>query len=172
MSCAGDNYVVPGADPCTEPPSLFIGQYFKLTNQTLTSGATDVIFNALQPWNNSDGYIQHTSGTSDFTVVKTGLYQLEFNVSILGTSSTSTDLLKQISINITRAPLTEQVTIAQNASIPSGRSYGQSVNATFYLLVGDVVDCRVSNTFTGVAVLLGLANSFDLNTWFTWRYIN
>jgi hypothetical protein len=99
------------------------------------------------------------------------LYQLEFNASILSTSSASTDLLKQISIDITRSPFVEQVTITQNTSIPSARNYGQSVNATFYLQAGDVINCRVVNTFTGTASVLGFLNTFDLNTWFTWTFI-
>jgi hypothetical protein len=150
--------------------NLYVAQYFKSANQTLTSGSTDITFDREQPWNNSGSYITHTSGTTDFVVNKTGLYQLEWNVSI--TASNSTDILKQISIDITRSPIVEQVTVTQNASMPNGRNYGQSVSATFYLVVGDVINCRVVNTFTGTApTVLGLTNTFDLNTWFTWKYI-
>jgi len=158
------NFVVP-------VNNLFIGQYFKSANQTLSNGATDITFDRQQPWNNTGGYINHTTGTANFTVAKTGLYHLEWNASILGASSTSTDLLKQLTIDITRPPLVEQVTISQNASIPTARNYGQSVSATFYLVSGDVINCRVVNTHTGPASVSGLTNTFDLNTWFTWKYI-
>lgn len=158
------NFVVP-------VNNVYIAQYYKSANQGLSIGATDLTFNLTQPWNNTGGYITHVNGTTDFTVVKSGLYQLEFNATINGTSSTSTDLLKQISIDITRSPLVEQVTIAQNASIPSARNYGQSVTGTFYLVAGDVINCRVVNSFAGTAAVAGLTNTFDLNTWFTWKYI-
>jgi hypothetical protein len=164
MSCPGGLFVVP-------VNNLFIAQYYKSANQTLNNGATDITFNRTQPWNNTGGYITHTSGSKDFVVQQSGLYHLEWNASILGISSTSTDLLKQLTIDITRPPLVEQVTITQNASIPTARNYGQSVSGTFYLVSGDVINCRVVNTHTGPASVLGLSNAFDLNTWFTWKYI-
>ena len=158
------NFVVP-------VNNLFIGQYYKSANQVLVSGATDITFDLTQTWNNTGGYITHTNGSTDFVVVQSGLYQLEWNATIVGASSASTDLLKQLSIDITRSPLVEQVTIAQNTSIPTARNYGQNVSGTFYLVSGDVINCRVVNTFTGTASVSGFVNTFDLNTWFTWKYI-
>lgn len=158
------NFVVP-------VNNLFVAQYYKSVNQNLTSGATDITFDLTQSWNNTGGYITHTNGTTNFTVAKEGLYQLEWNASILGSASASTSLLKQLSIDILRPPLAEQITIAQNASIPTTANYGQSVSATFYLVTGDVINCRVVNTFTGTASALGFTNTFDLNTWFSWKYI-
>lgn len=151
---------------------LFTAQYYKSTNQNLVSGANDITFDSTQPWNDTGGYITHPNNTPNFTVVIPGLYQLEWNISVLGSGSTSSTLLKQISIDITRSPLIEQVTIAQNALISTGSNYGQSLSATFYLEAGDVINCRVVNTFTGTATVLGkTGGSFDLNTWFTWRFI-
>jgi hypothetical protein len=158
------NFVVP-------VNNLYIAQYYKSASQNLTSGATDILFDLTQTWNNTGGYITHTIGSKDFTVVQSGLYQLEWNASILGSASASSFLLKQLSIDITRPPLAEIVTITQNASIPSASNYGQSVSATFYLVTGDVINCRVVNSFTGTASVLGFTNTFDLNTWFTWKYI-
>lgn len=159
------SFVVPVND-------FYMAQYYKSVNQALATGATDITFDLTQPWNNTGGYITHVNGTKDFTVQQPGLYQLEWNVSILGTTSASTDLLKQISIDITRPPLTEQVTIAQNTSIPTARNYGQSVSCNFFLLTGDIINCRIVNTFTGTASVAGITNTFDLNTWFTWKYIH
>lgn len=170
MSSIGNNWLVPGADPSFRP--LYVATYYKSANQSLTSGATDITFNGESSHNKTGGYITHVNGSKDFVVAISGLYNLEFNASILGASSTSTNLLKQLSIDITRPPLAEQVTIAQNTSIPSGSNYGQSVNATFYFQVGDVINCRVVNFFTsGSAAAIGIVNVFDLNTWFTWTFI-
>ena len=169
MSFIGNNWLVPSADPLNKP--LYVATYYKTVNQVLNNGATDITFNAESSHNNTGGYITHVTNSKDFVVVQSGLYQLEWNASISGTSSSSTDLLKQISIDITRAPLVEQVTITQNASIPTARNYGQSVNATFYLVAGDVINCRVINSHTGTASALGFLNVFDLNTWFTWTFI-
>jgi hypothetical protein len=172
MTTIANNWLVPSADPLNKP--LYVATYYKSANQVITtSGATDISFDRQSSHNNTGGYITHatTSNTKDFVVVQPGLYLLEWNASILGTSSTSTDLLKQLSIDITRAPLVEQVTITQNASIPTARNYGQSVSATFYLQAGDVINCRVVNTFTGTISVLGFVNTFDLNTWFTWTFI-
>lgn len=171
MSCPGDNYVVPGANPNNTP--VFIGTYYKSFLQNLVTGATDITFDLTAPYNNIGGYISHTNGTKDFIVQKTGLYQLEWNATINGGTSTATSLLRQISIDIARSPLVETVTIAQNASIPTASNYGQSVSATFYLVAGDVINCRVVYAFTGIASIVAISSifNFDYNTWFSWRFI-
>jgi hypothetical protein len=158
------NFVVP---PVNE---VYTAQYYKSANQNLLNGATDITFDLTQTWNNTGGYVTHTNGSTDFTVNQTGLYQLEFNTTIFG--APWSDTLKQISIDITRSPFPEQVTIIQNAAIPSSRNYGQSVSASFYLVTGDVINCRVVNTYTsGTPFAQGFSNPFELNTWFTWKFI-
>jgi len=152
---------------------VFQATYYKSVAQNLTSGNTDMTFDEEGSWNNDNGYITHTGGTADFTVVQAGLYQLEFNATILANGATwLTTSNKGISIDITRSPTAEQVTIGQSAFIASGTNYLQSVCSTFDLAAGDVINCRISNTFTGgPAQAQSLQNTIDLNTWFTWRYV-
>lgn len=152
--------------------AVYQATYYKSAQQNLTSGSTDITFDEEGTWNNDNGYITHTGGTADFTVVQAGLYQLEFNATVISNGSTWTNLLKQISIDITRAPTPEIVSIAQNASMPSNTNYGQSACSTYNLEAGDVINCRVSNTYaTGTPFAQGVQNTFDLNTWFSWRYV-
>jgi hypothetical protein len=159
------NFVVP---PVNE---VYTAQYYKSANQNLLNGATDITFDRQALWNNTGGYVTHTSGSTNFTVRRTGLYQLEFNASIFG--APWSDELKQLSIDISRSPFPEQVTIVQNASIPSSRNYGQGICANFYLFNNDIINCRVVNTFSsGTPFVLGSNSNFDLNTWFTWKFIN
>jgi hypothetical protein len=55
----------------------------------------------------------------------------------------------------------------------SGTNYLQSLCSTYNLEAGDVINCRVVNTFTGgPAQASGVTNTFDLNTWFSWRYVS
>ena len=152
---------------------LYQATYYKSALQNLTSGSTDLTFDEEATWNNDNGYITHTGGTAAFTVVQAGLYQLEFNATIIANGSTWTNLLKQISVDITRSPAPEIVTIAQNGSMPSNTNYGQSLCSTFNLEAGDVINCRVSNTYaTGTPYAQGVTNTIDLNTWFTWRFVS
>jgi hypothetical protein len=152
--------------------AVFQATYYNSALQNLTSGTTDMTFDEVGTWNNDNGYITHTAGTTDFTVVQAGLYQLEFNATIISNGSTWTNLLKQVSIDITRSPSAEVVAIAQNASMPSNTNYGQSVCSTYNLEAGDVINCRVSNTFaTGTPYAQGVTSTFDMNTWFSWRYV-
>jgi hypothetical protein len=151
---------------------VYQATYYKSANQNLTNGATDLTFDEEGSWNNSNGLITHTSGSTDFVVVQAGLYQLEFNVTIFSNGAGWTNLLKQISVDITRSPTAEVVTIAQNGSMPTASNYGQSLCSTFSLEAGDVINCRVVNTFTsGTPTAQGVTNTIDLNTWFTWRYV-
>ena len=151
---------------------VFQATYYKSALQNLTSGTTDMTFDLTGSWNNDNGYITHTAESTDFTVVQAGLYQLEFNATIISSGSTWTNLLKQVSIDVTRSPIAEVVTMAQNASIPSNTNYAQSVCSTYNLEAGDVINCRVSNTFaSGTPYAQNVTNSIDLNTWFTWRYV-
>jgi hypothetical protein len=143
-------------------------------NQNLTSGSTDITFDEEGSWNNDGGYITHSSGTTDFTVVQAGLYQLEWNTTITANGATwTTTSNKFISIDVTRSPAAEQAIIGQSAFMASGTNYSQSVCSTFDLVAGDVINCRIVNTFTGgPPQALGVANTFDLNTWFSWRYVS
>ena len=147
--------------------------YYKSVAQNLTSGNTDLTFDLSGAWNNADGYITHTDGTADFTVVQTGLYQLEFNAFILANGATwGTGSNRTISIDITRSPTAEQAIIAQSFLSASAVNYSQGVSATYYLTAGDVINLRLNGTFaTATATASGVTSTFDLNTFFTWRYI-
>lgn len=156
-------------------PATRIGQYYKSAAQTLNNGNTDITFDLQQSWNNTGGYITHTSGTTDFTVAQAGIYQLEFNCVVLanGAVYSLTTIGKSVSIDITRTPITEQTVVSNSALQASAQNYAQSVNGTFYLAVGDVINLRVGNTFTsgGPPTVQALLNTFDLNTFFTWTYV-
>lgn len=157
------------------PP--FQATYYKTTNQILNGpnapGNTDITFDLTGSWNNTGGYITHVDGTADFTVVQTGLYFLEFNANIQGSGAAWTGS-KQVNIDITRSPIAETAVIQQSATQNSGTDYGQSVSTTFYLVAGDVINLRIFNIYTSLTQPLarGLSSTFDLNTFFSWRYIN
>jgi hypothetical protein len=166
-----------GATGASGPPAavqpLLQATYYMSANQNLTSGTTDLTFDEVGSWNNDSGYITHTGGSTNFTVVEGGLYQLEFNATIISNGATWTSLSKQISVDVTRTSPTEIVAIAQNASMPSNTNYAQNLCSTLYLLTGDVINCRVTNTYaSGTPYAQCLTNTIDLNTWFTWRYVN
>lgn len=154
--------------------SVYQATYYKSVQQNLINGSTDITFDQTASWNNIGGYITHTNGTTDFTVVQTGLYQLEWNASIAANGGTwSVANSKAISIDITRSPTAEQVTIAQTAVTATTQDYIQSVSASFYLTAGDVINCRVQGNYaTATPFVRPLANTFDLNTWFSWRFIS
>ena len=145
--------------------------YYKSVQQNLTNPNTDIIFDMTATWNNDNGYITHTSGTSVFTVAVAGLYQLEFNISINANGATwNTGVNKALSIDITRT--TEQAVIQNNAMVANSQSYQQAVASSFYLNVGDVINLRNTLAFaSAIPFAVGVLNTFDLNTFFTWRYI-
>jgi hypothetical protein len=157
--------------------SVYQATYYKSANQTLNGpnapGNTDITFDLTSPHNNTGGYITHVDGTTVFTVVQTGLYFLEFNANIQGTGVAWTGS-KQVNIDITRSPIAEQAVIQQSATQNSGTDYGQSVSATFYLVAGDVINLRIFNIYTSLTQPLarGVSSTFDLNTFFSWRYIS
>jgi len=156
------------------PVAVKQATYYNSVAQNLTSGATDLTFDSTGAWNNADGYITHTSGTADFTVVQAGLYQLEFNATINANGATwTTTTNKTLAIDITRSPTAEQAIVAQASLIASGTNYSQGVSATYYLEAGDVINLRIQNTFaTATATAVGITNTFDLGTFFTWRFIS
>jgi hypothetical protein len=159
------------------PPSggsVYQATYYKSAAQTLTSGNTDVTFDLTGSWNNTGGYITHTNGTTDFTVVQTGLYQLEFNATVLANGAVyATTANRSVGIDITRSPTAEQSVIINSALQATAQNYVMSVGSSYYLIAGDVINLRVGNTFTGgPPTLLQLQNTFDLNTFFTWTYVS
>jgi hypothetical protein len=153
--------------------AVYQATYYKTTAQNMTSGNTDVTFDGEATWNNDNGYITHTGGTTAFTVVQAGLYQLEFNATILINGATwSTTANKTINIDITRSPTAEQ-TIVSSTGLQGQQSYSQNICSTFYLNAGDVINLRLGNIFTsGPAQIQQLQNTFDFNTFFTWTYVS
>ena len=154
--------------------AVYQATYYKSVVQNLTSGSTDMTFDLDAAWNDDNGYITHTPGSANFTVVQAGLYQLEFNATVLANGATwlSTSN-KGVSIDITRSPTAEQVVLGQSAFMASGTNYLQNTCSTFDLAAGDVINCRVSNTFSsGPAQAQCVQNTIDLNTFFTWRYVS
>ena len=156
--------------------NVFIATYYKSANQILSGpnapGNTDITFDLTASWNNDGGYITHTNGTTAFVVVKSGLYQLEFNANIKGTGVAWTGS-KSVNIDITRSPIAEVAVIQQSATQNSGTDFGQCVSASFYLVAGDVINCRIFNIYTSATqpLAVGVSSTFDLNTFFTWRFI-
>jgi len=148
--------------------------YYKSANQNLTNGSTDITFDSLAAWNNPNGYITHTNGTTAFTVVQAGLYQLEWNASVLANGATwNTANSKVISVDITRAPTAEQIVIGQTAVTATTQNYTQSLCSTFYLEAGDVINCRIQGNYaTATPSAAGISNTIDLGTWFSWRYVS
>jgi hypothetical protein len=157
--------------PPVEIPTIQ-ATYYNSVSQNLTSGNTDITFDLSGAWNNDSGYITHVDGTTDFTVVTPGLYQLEFNAVVLVNGATwSTTLNRTCNIDITRSP-TAEVALITSSALQGVQNYAQIVSATYNLEAGDVINMRLGNTFTsGPPQAQGLTNTFDLNTFFTWRYI-
>jgi hypothetical protein len=152
----------------------FQATYYKSANQNLVNGSTDITFDLSGAWSNDGGYITHTDGTTAFTVVEAGLYQLEWNTTVSANGATwvASPSNKFISIDVTRSPTAEQAIIGQSAFMASGTNYAQNVCSTFNLEAGDVINCRVVIDFIGGPPrALALANTIDLNTWFTWRFV-
>jgi hypothetical protein len=167
----GTSYITINGEPVvTGAP--YQATYYKSVVQNLTSGNTDITFDLDGSWNNTGGYI--TTDTTNFNVGVTGLYQLEFNATILANGATwGITGNKNIAIDITRTPIAEQTIIANSALQASGQNYAQCVTATCYLEAGDVINLRIGNTFAGgPARVQCLQNTFDLNTFFTWRFIS
>jgi hypothetical protein len=159
----------------TGPVSVvYQATYYKSAPQNLTSGDTDITFDLTGSWNNTGGYITHVDGTTAFTVVQGGIYQLEYNAFIFANAATwGTAANKTISIDITRSPTVEQAVISQAFLAASAVNYSQVISTTFYLQAGDVINLRLSGFFTnGPPSALGVVNTFDLNTFFSWTYIS
>ena len=167
-----------GATGATGPAAplalIYQATYYKSVNQSLNNGSTDITFEEDASWNNTNGYITHTSGSADFVVVQAGLYQLEFNVSVNANGGTwNTANNKVVSIDITRSPNGEQAVIGQTAVTASSQNYTQNVCSVFDLKAGDIINLRHFGSYsTASPFVQGVQNVFDLNTWFTWRYVS
>jgi hypothetical protein len=157
-----------GAISITSPS--YLATYYKSAVQNLVSGPSDVTFDSIGSWSN-EGHITRTSAT-DFTVSIAGVYQLEFNTTILQNGATwSTTVNRSVSIDVTRSPSAEVLVVVQSALIGNG-NYAQAISGTFNLLVGDVINLRVTNTFVGgPAQVQCIQGTADLNTFFTWTFI-
>jgi len=150
---------------------IFTATYYKSVNQNLSNADTDITFDLNADWNNDGEYITHTNGTTNFTVNKAGLYQLEFNISINANGATwNNSINKTVSIDITRS--STQAVIQNSSLIQTGTSYQKSISSTYYLNVGDVIKCRNTLAFASATPFaVAVLNTFDLNTFFSWIFI-
>jgi hypothetical protein len=198
MSCAGTNYVVPGADPCaqdsggvqtitggngilvTGTPTVpivsskpVICQFTKLSNQLQTAvGPTIVSFNALAGWidPNSQNYIWYVSGsTTRFQVNTAGVYQFEFALLVNGNGA-SWNTQRQPQVYMIRG--TSSALLQQSIFVPSGNGYAAQVTGTLSVQVGDFLECHlIGNNTSGLTQIQGFDGVFDYNTTFTYTYI-
>jgi hypothetical protein len=153
--------------------TLYLAQYYKSANQNMTNGNTDITFNTEQPWNNSGSFITLTNNTANFTVNQQGLYQLELNLTVNYNGATwNVAQNKVISIDITRVGSSEVVAFGQANVVATGGNYIMSCSSTFYLNKGDIINCRHYGNFATATPNIAGAVGFDLNTWFTWKYIS
>ena len=163
-----------GAAGATGPTGpVYQATYYKNTSQSLTvSGNNDITFDAVGTWNNTGGYITHTDGTTGFTVVQQGLYQLQFNCDVQDNNAVySTTSNKTISILITRSSNLRAV-IQQSAIQATSQPFQMSISSSFYLNNSDLISARIFNSFTGGPPFAqGITGTFDLGTWFSWTFI-
>jgi len=154
-------------------PPVYRATYYKSVRQNLINADTDITFDVVAPWSNINGYITHTSGTANFRVAVAGLYQLEFNISINANGATWNNALNKIvSIDITRTPSGERAVIQNDALTAVSTSYQQAVASSFYLEVGDIINLRNTLAFASATPFaVGVQNTFDLNTFFTWTFV-
>lgn len=153
---------------------VYQATYYKSVQQSLVNPNTDITFDLTGSWNNDGGYITHTPGSANFTVVQTGLYSLEFNVSIDANGATwNTGVNKVVSIDITRPTITEQAVIQNSALQANSTSYQQAVATSYYLVAGDVINFRTTLAFaTATPFVVPVQNTFDLNTFVSWQFIS
>jgi len=153
-------------------PPLYIAQYYKSTSQIVASGSISITFDSTQTWNNANGYITHNGFGSDFVVVRAGIYQVEFALTVTA-NSTNWNTVRTASINIVRGAVNNAI-LSQGSHPPTNTDYTLQVVGTLYLLAGDIVRCvhtGINQNGNGVAVR-GLLNTFDYNTTFTWTLLN
>lgn len=147
--------------------TVFQATYYKTVPQTLTSGNTNVTFDGTAPWNNTGGYVTHVNGTNIFTVVQTGLYQLEFTATVPDNGATYiVTSAKSVIIDLIRAGVGASL-VTNTALQATATQYSQFITTTFYFISGDTISCRVNNSFSGgPPTLLAFQGTFDYNTFF------
>ena len=150
--------------------NVLVGQWYKSANQTGNSGDNFITYDTSTSWSDT-ALITHTGSSTDFTVVKAGIYQLEFSTTnSAGTAVWLATTTKGTSINLNRGG--DQILLTNTITIPSATGYGQTVTGTVELMVGDIIRCRINQTLTsGTTLILGVSNVYDYNTTFTWTFI-
>jgi hypothetical protein len=146
--------------------------YYKDTSQNFPSGDTSITFELLKSWSDTT-LITQTSPT-DFTVNQSGIYQLELNVTISNLSgSTWTNFSKYIQITLNRNG-TDRTIGAQFGYANSGSNFILSLSLTYELLENDIINLKVISFHTSNLSISSPNpfDTFDLNTYFTWRAIS
>ena len=153
------------------PVPVYTALYYKTTQQNTVNGFNTITFDGTAAWNNTAGYITHVNGTTDFVVVQSGVYQIEFYVNVLANGATFTNTNRFSDIQLTRG--TQQSILGNTCAVATNVNVNMSVVATMYLAAGDVLSCRISQNLTsGTPLIQCLQNVFDYNTFFTWTFLS
>jgi hypothetical protein len=160
-------YSVP---PSSEPS---VALFSSSIPKNLSGGGTTLGFDTNASYNSPvvvntyDG----VSNTSTFTIGASGLYSLEVNVSVAANGATWSVPLRTLSVLLSRGG-TLVTMAAATVNISSGVNYTVHSSSVFPFLVGDTLQMTLTGAIsTGTPTVLGVANTFDLNTWVTFQYI-
>jgi hypothetical protein len=158
--------------PPSSEPSIAI--FSKSANENIVTGTTVIGFNTNASYNSPIVLNTYTAGSdnSTFTFGASGLYGVELNVSVSANGSQWTGSpLRQVSFVLTRGGTTATIG-SDTVNITSGIDYSIHAHIVFPFLVGDSLQIQHIGVVTsGTPLILGLANTFDLNTWAVFSYI-
>jgi len=145
-----------------------MGQFYKTASQNFSSGNLHITYDAHKDWTDFSAISQRDA--SNFEVNISGVYYLDFNVSVNPGGATWTNSSKTAMIDLNRGG-TELAITAQYGFQNSGVFYALSTNCIYELFPGDIVNTRTVSSHTGTMNIANIASGFDLNTYFTWRLI-
>lgn len=145
-----------------------MGQFYKTAGQSFPTGSLHITWDAHKDWTDFSAIFQRDA--SNFEVNISGVYYLDFNVSVNPTGATWTNESKIATIDLRRGASELAITALYGFQV-SGTFYALSTNCIYELFPGDVINCRTVSSHSGTMNIASIGSGYDLNTYFTWRLI-
>jgi hypothetical protein len=144
------------------------GGFYKTSNQSAATGGTDITWGATYSWDS--GAMTLSVGTADITVAVHGIYEIAVNIlNSPGTSVAAATNSRTLAFNLTRGGGPVNGFVVSQQVVLGNSVYNQLTQGVVELLVGDVLNCRLSQTLTSGSSAIAATSGDDPNTWMTYK---
>jgi hypothetical protein len=150
--------------------SNLVGGFYKTSDQSAATGGTTITWDDTYAWSDALNCFTINPGTPDITCNISGVYEISVNLlNSSGTSVAAATNTRTLAFDLTRGGSPVVGFVVSQQVVLGNAGYNQLTQGLVQLAVGDVLNCRVSQTLTSGSTTITATSGDDPNTWMTYN---